>query len=205
MNTSAPIEIEGSGEVCWGRGEFTSPRGGVKPPLRPLYAGVCRCRAGRVSGAGGTPSARRSPTRRSICFRPSRRLLCFRLSLKLTSEKKSCIGLSTRPSYAPYWNAVACYRSNLRQRAGESWTGSELPAAKAAASCRTPYAVRSGFHRSFKLSSPKPKLSEIDLHTLSTGAPSKIIVARDLKKITRFEQGGASYGEICQPERTLCR
>ncbi len=40
-----------------------------------------------VSGAGGRPSARRSPTLRSIRFRPSRRLLCFRLSLKFTLWK----------------------------------------------------------------------------------------------------------------------
>ena len=37
-----------------------------------------------VSGAGGTPSARRSPTLRSIRFRPMRRLPCFRLSVKFT-------------------------------------------------------------------------------------------------------------------------
>jgi hypothetical protein len=41
------------------------------------------------------------------------------------------------------WSAVACYRSVLRQLAGETWTGSELPAVKAAASCRTPNSVPS--------------------------------------------------------------
>jgi hypothetical protein len=41
------------------------------------------------------------------------------------------------------WSAVACYRSGVRQLAGETRTGSELPAGKAAASCRTPNSVPS--------------------------------------------------------------